>query len=337
VHGDSVDDVKIADDATLSGIAARGAVKAWEERRMLDRSRLPLSSRIEARRVIATALLAISVCLCGAAISPATAEPVNLEEDYGEFTARPEELASVAINDIVKSLRLNKTAMVIGQAVYNKSCASCHGADLKGVADQHTPDLTDAEWRFSGDDYQSGGVTKFPSDVEWTVRYGIRSGHPNARGAEVNMLAYDPKFRNEEDTKDFGDQEFLNSSEIDDVVEYVLRLSGQRFDRAKAARGRALFNNNAKGNCVDCHGADGSGIDTFGSSNLTKKNLYLYGSDRASIRESLVKGRHGKMPAFEDVLKPEEIKAVSVFVFSHAATPPRSAPARREPAGRTRR
>jgi cbb3-type cytochrome c oxidase subunit III len=307
---------------------------------MLNRSRLPWlsSSRVGAGRVMSTALLAISAYFCSGALNPAAAEPANLEEDYGEFTARPEELASIAINDIVKSLRLNKTAMVLGRTVYDKSCASCHGADLKGVADQHTPDLTDAEWRFSGDDYQSGGVTKFPSDVEWTVRYGIRSGHPNARGAEVNMLAYDPKFRNEEDTKDFGDTEYLTPAEIDDVVEYVLQISGQRFDRPKAVRGKALFNNNAKGNCVDCHGADGSGIDTFGSSNLTKKNLYLYGSDRASIRESLVKGRHGKMPAFDDVLKPEEIKAVSVFVFSHAATtPPRTAPARRGQAGGARR
>jgi cytochrome c oxidase cbb3-type subunit 3 len=285
---------------------------------------------------MSTALLAISAYLCSAAINPAAAEPADLEEDYGEFTARPEELASVAINDIVKSLRLNKTAMVLGRSVYEKSCASCHGADLKGVADQHTPDLTDAEWRFSGDDYQSGGVIKLPSDVEWTVRYGIRSGHANARGAEVSMLAYDPKFRTEEDTKDFGDKEFLTPTEIDDVVEYVLQISGQRFDRPKAARGRALFNNNAKGNCVDCHGADGSGIDTFGSSNLTKKNLYLYGSDRASIRESLVKGRHGTMPAFEGVLKPEEVKAVSIFVFSHAAIP-RSAPARRGQGGGARR
>jgi cytochrome c oxidase cbb3-type subunit 3 len=283
---------------------------------------------------MSAALLAISAYLCSAATNPAAAEPADLEEDYGEFTARPEELASVAINDIAKSLRLNKTAMVLGRTVYDKSCASCHGADLKGVPDQHTPDLTDADWRFSGDDYQSGGMTKFPSDVEWTVRYGIRSGHSNARGAEVSMLAYDPKFRNEEDTKDFGDKEFLTPTEIDDVVEYVLQLSGQRFDRLKAARGRALFNNNAKGNCVDCHGADGSGIDTFGSSNLTKRNLYLYGFDRASIRESLVKGRHGTMPAFEGVLKPEEIKAVSVFVFSHAATSPR-APVRR--GGGTRR
>jgi len=286
---------------------------------------------------MSTALLAISAYLCSAAINPAVSEPADLEEDYGEFTARPEELASVAINDIVKSLRLNKTAMVLGRSVYEKSCASCHGADLKGVADQHTPDLTDAEWRFSGDDYQSGGVTKFPSDVEWTVRFGIRSGHANARGAEVSMLAYDPKFRTEEDTKDFGDKEFLTPTEIDDVVEYVLQLSRQRADRAKAARGKALFHDNTKGNCVDCHGSDGSGIDTFGSSNLTKRNLYLYGSDRASIRESLVKGRHGKMPAFEGVLKPEEIKAVSIFVFSHAAVPPRTAPVRRAPTGKARR
>jgi len=283
-------------------------------------------------------LLAFGIFLGSAAMNPAAPEPApGEEEDYGEFTARPEELASVATNDIVKSLRLNKTAMRLGRAVYDKSCASCHGADLKGLPDQHTPDLTDAEWRFSGDDLSSGGTIKLPSDVEWTVRYGVRSGHENARGAEVNMLAYDPKYRIEEDIKDYGDKEYLTPAEIDDVVEYVLQLGGQRFDRAKAARGKVLFNNNAKGNCVDCHDSDGRGIETFGSTNLKKKELYLYGSDRASIRESLVKGRHGKMPAFEGVLKPEEIKAVSVFVFSHAATPGSSTPARRVPGGKARR
>jgi cytochrome c oxidase cbb3-type subunit 3 len=286
---------------------------------------------------MSTALLTLGLFLCSAIMNPAAAEPADFEEDYGEFTARPEELATVATNDIVKSLRLNKTAMVLGRAVYDKSCASCHGANLKGLPDQHTPDLTDAEWRFSGDDLQSGGSIKFPSDVEWTVRYGIRSGHENSRGAEVNMLAYDPKYRIEEDIKDYGDKEYLTPLEIDDVVEYVLQLSGQRFDRAKAVRGKVLFNNNAKGNCVDCHDSDGRGIETFGSTNLRKKELYLYGSDRASIRESLVKGRHGKMPAFEGVLKPEEIKAVSVFVFSHAAPPSSSTPVRRAAGGKARR
>jgi cytochrome c oxidase cbb3-type subunit III len=210
--------------------------------------------------------------------------------------------------------------MMLGRKVFADHCAGCHGEDLKGLPDQHTPDLTDAEWRFAGDDLPSGGATKFPSDVEWTVRYGIRSGNPNARGAEVNMLAYDPQYRIKEDVEDFGDGWYINLDEIDDVVEYVMEISGRPADQAKAARGDALFHDGAKGNCYDCHGDDAAGIDTFGSTNLTRPDLYLYGSDRASIRESIIKGRHGVMPAFEGVLKPEELKAVSVYVFWRAAS-----------------
>jgi hypothetical protein len=62
-------------------------------------------------------------------------------------------------------------------------------ADLKGLPDQHAPDLPAAEWRFSSDDLASGGSVKFPSDVDWTVRYGIRSGDPNARGVEAADMA----------------------------------------------------------------------------------------------------------------------------------------------------
>src|SRR4051812_44086752 len=100
---------------------------------MPDRSRLPSppSSNTLNRHIVSTALLVISVSLGSAAINPAAPEPASLEEDYGEYTARPEELASVATNDILKSLRLSKTAMVLGREVYDKSCASCHGADLK--------------------------------------------------------------------------------------------------------------------------------------------------------------------------------------------------------------
>ena len=249
-----------------------------------------------------------------------SAAPHEPEEDYGEHLARPEELATVSVNRIARSLRLNAQAMTLGKKVYARSCAECHGADLKGIPEKHTPDLTDAEWRFSGDDLDSGGLKKFPSDIEWTVRYGIRSGHENARGAEVNMLAYYPEFRTKEDTEDFGPDKFLTDEEIDEVVEYVLQISGQPADGAKAARGDTLFHDNAKGNCFDCHGDDGTGIDTFGSTNLTKRHLYLWGSDRASILESIIKGRRGVMPAFDDKLKPEDLKAVSVFVFSRAAT-----------------
>ena len=252
--------------------------------------------------------------------------PHDPTDDYGEFFARPEELASHSVNRIARSLRLNRQAMVLGRKVYDEHCASCHGDDLKGIPEQHTPDLTDAEWRFSGDDLDSGGLKKFPSDVEWTVRYGIRSGHENARGAEVNMLAYYPEFRTKEDTEDFGPDKFLTDEEIEEVVEYVLQISGQPADGAKAARGDTLFHDNAKGNCFDCHDMGGTGIDTFGSTNLTRRSSYLWGSDRAAIRESIIKGRRGVMPAFDDKLKPEELKAVSVFVFWHAETGERPQP-----------
>ncbi len=197
----------------------------------------------------------------------------------------PRSWLRVAVNDIVKSIRMNGTAMTLGRKVYDKACAACHGADLKGLPDRHTPDLTDADWQYSGDDLASGGLIKFPSDVEWTVRYGIRSGHPNARGEEADMLAYDPAFRNADDTKEFGDKRYLTDAEIADVAEYVLQISGQQADAAKAARGEVSFHDGATGNCYDCHGDDATGNPAIGSTNLTQKRLYLYGADRASIIE----------------------------------------------------
>jgi mono/diheme cytochrome c family protein len=286
-----------------------------------DLARRSLSSRPAGRagRLVSIGLIALAMGAAANTARPQPAAPLEEEEEYGEFLARPEELGSVAVNDIVKSIRMNGTAMLQGKRVYEKNCASCHGADLKGIPGMHTPDLTDADWQYSGDDLASGGLVKFPSDVEWTVRYGIRSGHPNARGVEADMLAFDPKYRTEEDTKEFGDKEFLTPAEIADVAEYVLEISGQQADKAKAARGKALFHDGGKGNCYDCHGDDAAGNPPIGSTDLTQPRLYLYGADRASILESITKGRRGVMPAFEGTLKPEEIKAVSVYVFSRAA------------------
>jgi cytochrome c oxidase cbb3-type subunit III len=102
------------------------------------------------------------------------------------------------------------------------------------------------------------------------------------------------------------------------VAEYVLQISGQEADAAKAARGKTLFYDNAKGNCSDCHAYDATGNPALGSTNLTQKDLFLYGANRASIIESITKARRGVMPEFGKVLRPEELKAVSVYVFSLA-------------------
>jgi cbb3-type cytochrome c oxidase subunit III len=255
------------------------------------------------------------------ALNPPGGHPLSAnpeEEEYGEFLAKPAELIPLSVNDIAKSIRLNATATAIGRQVYAKHCASCHGEELRGSASAHAPDLTDNDWRFSGDDLGTGGETKFPSDVEWTVRYGIRSGNPYARGVEADMLAFDPQYRNEHDLGDFGKIKTVNESDIDALAEYVLQISGQKADPAKAARGKTLFLDNATGNCFDCHTEEGTGNPALGSTNLTRRDLFLFGSDKASIVESITKGRRGVMPAFETTLKPEELKAVSVYVFNQA-------------------
>jgi len=261
-----------------------------------------------------------------AAAPPATEAEAEAEEgEFPEFAVPPAELANHKVDEIVNSLRLNATAVQLGKKVYAANCASCHGEELGGTREAHAPNLTDADWLFSGDHLQTGGVVKLPSDVEWTVLYGIRTDHPQSRGLEADMVAYLPENRNEHDTKAYGNQRFLTDQEIDEVVEYVMQISGQQVaDRAKAERGRVLFLDRA--NCFDCHGDDGTGNPALGSSNLTKPELYLFGSDRATVLESVLHGRRGTMPGFEGKLKPEEIKAVSVFVFWRAGRDPNPLP-----------
>jgi cytochrome c oxidase cbb3-type subunit 3 len=249
-------------------------------------------------------------------------EATSLTEEFGEFVAKPEELIPVPVNDIVKSIRMNAIAMLTGEKIYQAQCSACHGEDLKGSKAAHAPDLTDDDWRFSGDDLPTGGLVKLPSDVEWTIRYGVRSGNQYARGVEADMLAFDPQYRNEHDLEDYGRIKTVTPEEIDDLAEYVMELTGQQHDAAKSARGKDLFLDNAKGNCFDCHTEEATGNPALGSTNLTRKETFLYGSDKASILESITKGRRGIMPEFGNKLKPEELKAVSVFVFSRAAKDP---------------
>jgi cytochrome c oxidase cbb3-type subunit III len=252
--------------------------------------------------------LAFGLGACGQ--SAPGAEAAEAEEmEFLEFAAAPEELAVTPVNEIVKSLRMNATAMRLGERVYNANCAGCHGADLKGTREQHAPDL------------DTGGVVKLPSDVEWTVLYGIRNEHPKTRGLEADMVAYLPEFRNDHDKEAYGAERFLTDEQIDDVTEFVMQVGKQTVtDTAKAARGRAIFQDT--GNCFDCHGDDAAGNEAFGSANLTKPELYLFGSDRATIIETIKQGRRGTMPAFEGKLRPEEAKAVSVFVFSRSGKEP---------------
>src|SRR5258708_14344279 len=114
-------------------------------RSVLSRSTKPT------RHLISATLVVLAICAAAgtAAQQPPATEP---EEEYGEFLARPGELGSFAVNDIFKSLRLTAGAMSLGKQVYEKNCAMCHGAQMPGETNHHTPDVTSAARRCYADD-----------------------------------------------------------------------------------------------------------------------------------------------------------------------------------------
>jgi cytochrome c oxidase cbb3-type subunit 3 len=244
----------------------------------------------------------------------------NRSSDTASSDAGVTKLASVATNDIVKNPEMQNIAMIGGKALYAANCSSCHGADLKGVPDQHTPDLTDNEWLYIGDDPDSGGAVHAPADVEKTVLLGIR-----AMPKVTNLST-----QQENDAKNFvtknlavmpamGSPQYgLSDAEIADVAEYVLQLGGQEHNAEMAMRGKGIYDE--KGSCYDCHDPEGIGDPAIGSTNLTKPSLYLYGSTREAILASLKEGRAGLMPSFQGKLKSEEAKAIAVYVFSQGGS-----------------
>ncbi len=73
--------------------------------------------------------------------------------------------------------------------------------------------------------------------------------------------------------------------------------------------GQAIFANT----CFGCHGADARG--SLGFPDLTDKE-WLYGGSAESIKTSILKGRNGVMPAWEDTLSDRDIDALSSYISS---------------------
>ena len=55
------------------------------------------------------------------------------------------------------------------------------------------------------------------------------------------MVAFDPQYRNETDTKEFGNRRFLASDEIADVAEYVLKSAARMRTPRRRPRKDALL------------------------------------------------------------------------------------------------
>lgn len=174
-----------------------------------------------------------------------------------------------------------------GAAVFRTNCAQCHGSGAAGFEGKGYPNLLDDDWLW-------GGTME---DIYLTVTHGIRNTtDPDARYSEM------PKF---------GTDGILDETQIAQVAEHVLAISGQDNDATLAAEGATVFADN----CAACHMDDGSGDRTQGAPKLTDA-IWLYGGSREKIIETVTKARFGVMPNWNQRLSEDEIRAVAYYVHS---------------------
>ena len=207
-------------------------------------------------------------------------ELANLEKIRGDKMVK---LGAASLEEIEKDPALLALARARGKTVFGDNCAPCHGSG--GAGAKGYPNLNDDEWLWGGSLDQ----------IMQTIQFGARSGHPKTH--ESAMLA-------------FGKEGVLKKDQIVIVANYVRALSGlPTVAGYDAAAGKKIFADN----CTSCHGDNAKGNPELGAPDLTDK-IWLYGSDRAVIMETLWNGRGGMMPAWQGRLDDTTVKALTVYV-----------------------
>lgn len=171
----------------------------------------------------------------------------------------------------------------IGRNLYMNNCATCHGSDARGAPG--FPDLTNDEWLWGGE----------PQAVLESIRNGRTGAMPGWRAA-------------------------LGDAGVEDVLAYVLSLSGRQVPAGDVARGRQRYGEI----CVACHGADGRGNRQLGAPDLTD-HVWVYGGSVAAVRESIALGRQGNMPAHLERLGETRTKLLAAYVLGLGNPPARTA------------
>jgi cytochrome c oxidase cbb3-type subunit III len=197
------------------------------------------------------------------------------------------ELLRTEPEQILSNPALLSQSTRIGRPLYSRHCAGCHGSALQGDGARGVPNLAKNVWLYGND----------PVQVERTILYGIRSGHPKSR----NVTDMPALVRSGQ----------ITSNDARDAVEYLQGLAGRPHDDAAALRGRSIYYD--KGNCYDCHANDAKGVADYGTPALTGP-FYLYGGNRESQYLSILNGRHGQCPAWINVLTPVQIRALALYL-----------------------
>ena len=179
----------------------------------------------------------------------------------------------------LKVVAADPQAHAMGERLFLTYCSQCHGSDARGG--KGFPNLTDKDWLFGGD----------PEVIQTTILNG-RNGQMPSMAAAVGT-----------------------DTDVENVANYVLSLSGATHDPIKAAFGKEKFVN-----CAPCHGAEGTGNQMIGAPNLTDK-IWLFGGSQETIMETVRKGRSSTMPAFKDFLGDAKVHVLAAYVWSLSNEP----------------
>jgi cytochrome c oxidase cbb3-type subunit 3 len=177
------------------------------------------------------------------------------------------------------ALQHSPTALRVGKNLFLNNCAGCHGSDARGAPG--FPNLTDKDWLWGG----------APDTVLTTIREG-RTGV---------MPAWKP---------------VLGDDGVEDMLTYVMSLSGRKLPAGNAAAGKQKFAEI----CAACHGPEGKGNPLLGAPNLTD-SVWLHGGALKTIRETIAYGRQGQMPAHLERLGEVRTKLLAAYVLSVGGAP----------------
>lgn len=191
-----------------------------------------------------------------------------------------EAIAKTPVEQLPQDPALLAQAIEGGRAAFKVHCVQCHGAGAAGS--RGYPNLNDDDWLWGGD----------LQAIEHTLINGIRN--PDYDETRFSQMPA------------FG--EVLSASEITALVTHVRSLSGLE---KPSARGAALFAEN----CAACHGDDGKGMREVGAPNLSD-SIWLYGSERDTLRHTITYARNGVMPRWNARLDPVTIRMLAAYVHS---------------------
>ena len=203
---------------------------------------------------------------------------------HEERAAQSHKLVGATLASIESDPELIRFAAAQGKVLFGDNCETCHGQ--RGRGNPGYPNLNDDVWLWGGT----------YADIKQTITHGIRANDDDTRSGDMPA---------------WGKDEMLEPQQIDDVVEYVLQISGQKADASAASQGQTVFAEN----CAACHGENAKGNRELGAPDLTDKD-WLYGGDKKTIHSSVYNGRHGLMPNWNARLSDDQIAALAYYVHS---------------------